>query len=82
MVGYAEGIVGILELPADAFGHVLSYLRIMAVLLAKGGMAFVVNLLVFGAYSQDGSVKFMLPFTPDATPPEGAGSRVSGGSRG
>ena len=33
------------------FVHVLSYLRIAAVLLAKAGMAFAVNLLVFGAYA-------------------------------
>jgi V/A-type H+-transporting ATPase subunit I len=31
-------------------GHALSYLRIGAVLLAKAGMAFAVNLLFFGAY--------------------------------
>lgn len=33
--------------------HVLSYLRIAAVLLAKAGMAFAVNLLVFGVYVDD-----------------------------
>jgi V/A-type H+-transporting ATPase subunit I len=32
------------------FVHVLSYLRIAAVLLAKAGMAFAVNLLVFGVF--------------------------------
>ena len=61
MLVYAEGIVGAIEMPTDAFGHVLSYLRIMAVLLAKAGMAFVVNLLVFGAYESHGETHFMLP---------------------
>jgi len=32
--------------------HTLSYLRIAAVLLAKAGMAFAVNLLFWGAYSE------------------------------
>ncbi len=53
MIGAAEGIAGLLESPAWAFGHALSYLRMVAVLLAKGGMAFVVNLLVFGAWEAD-----------------------------
>ncbi|MFC6752824.1 V-type ATP synthase subunit I [Halorubrum tibetense] len=34
--------------------NVVSYARIMAVLLAKGGMALAVNLLAFGAYIDDG----------------------------
>ncbi|WP_080510631.1 V-type ATP synthase subunit I [Halorubrum kocurii] len=34
--------------------NVISYARIMAVLLAKGGMALAVNLLAFGAYIDDG----------------------------
>ena len=50
MVLFGEGIAGAAETPAWAFGHVLSYLRMVAVLLAKGGMAFVVNLLVFGGF--------------------------------
>jgi len=61
MIVYEEGIIGAIEMPTDAFGHVLSYLRIMAVLLAKAGMAFVVNLLVFGAYEHHGETHFMLP---------------------
>ena len=61
MLVYEEGIIGAIEMPTDAFGHVLSYLRIMAVLLAKAGMAFVVNLLVFGAYESHGETHFMLP---------------------
>ena len=40
--------------------HVLSYLRIAAVLLAKAGMAFAVNLLFFGAYEQDKEFHFLL----------------------
>ncbi|OTF02017.1 V-type ATP synthase subunit I, partial [Halorubrum sp. SD612] len=45
--------------------NVISYARIMAVLLAKGGMALAVNLLAFGAYIDgggDGSFHFI--FTP------------------
>ncbi|WP_280586357.1 V-type ATP synthase subunit I [Halorubrum sp. Boch-26] len=34
--------------------NVISYARIMAVLLAKGGMALAVNLLAFGAYIDNG----------------------------
>ena len=49
--------------------HALSYLRIAAVLLAKAGMAFAVNLLFWGAYSEPGSHgdewHFMLTYGPD-----------------
>jgi V/A-type H+-transporting ATPase subunit I len=38
----------------DTLVNVLSYTRIAAVLLAKAGMAFTVNLLFFGAYVDDG----------------------------
>ncbi|RRJ30768.1 V-type ATP synthase subunit I [Halocatena pleomorpha] len=38
---------------------VLSYTRITAVLLAKAGMAFAVNLLVFGAYEHHGEYHFL-----------------------
>ncbi|GAB3023826.1 V-type ATP synthase subunit I [Natronobiforma cellulositropha] len=62
LVGIGEGVAGLFETPAWAFGHVLSYLRMVAVLLAKGGMAFAVNLLVFGAYSnEEGYTVFNLP---------------------
>jgi len=45
--------------------HALSYLRIAAVLLAKAGMAFAVNLLFFGAYLGDeGEFHFMLDHGP------------------
>lgn len=64
MVGIGEGIAGVFETPAWAFGHVLSYLRMVAVLLAKGGMAFAVNLIVFGGYStEEGYTYFGLPGT-------------------
>ncbi|MHC3438113.1 V-type ATP synthase subunit I [Natrialbaceae archaeon A-gly3] len=58
MVAVGEGIAGVFETPAWAFGHVLSYLRMVAVLLAKGGMAFAVNLLVFGAYETPGGYTY------------------------
>ena len=66
LVGVGEGIAGVFEIPAWAFGHVLSYLRMVAVLLAKGGMAFAVNLLVFGGYTDHGHTVFNLP-TYDVT---------------
>jgi V/A-type H+-transporting ATPase subunit I len=44
----------------NVFVNVLSYTRIAAVLLAKAGMAFTVNLLFFGAYATaDGEFHFM-----------------------
>ncbi|MFC6887504.1 V-type ATP synthase subunit I [Halorubrum trueperi] len=46
--------------------NVISYARIMAVLLAKGGMALAVNLLAFGAYIGDGGEgSFHFIFTPE-----------------
>ncbi len=67
LVAIGEGIAGVFETPAYAFGHVLSYLRMVAVLLAKGGMAFAVNLLVFGAWdSDDGYTNFALFEEPGA----------------
>ncbi|MFB6302389.1 MAG: V-type ATP synthase subunit I [Haloferacaceae archaeon] len=39
--------------------NVLSYTRIAAVLLAKAGMAFTVNLLFFGAYQHHGEFHFI-----------------------
>ena len=45
--------------------NVVSYARIMAVLLAKGGMALAANLLAFGAYIDDGGAgSFNFIFTP------------------
>ncbi|GAA0210028.1 V-type ATP synthase subunit I [Halobaculum roseum] len=50
----------------DVLVNVLSYTRIAAVLLAKAGMAFVVNLLFFGAYqTADGEFHFMLTHGPE-----------------
>ncbi|PSQ05210.1 V-type ATP synthase subunit I [Halobacteriales archaeon QS_6_71_20] len=49
----------------DVLVNVLSYTRIAAVLLAKAGMAFVVNLLFFGAYRHDGEFHFMLDHGPE-----------------
>ncbi|MFP4591586.1 MAG: V-type ATP synthase subunit I [Halobacteriales archaeon] len=56
-----EGFIGIIEIPTKAFGHAVSYIRLMAVLLAKAGMAFAVNLLVWGGYEDHGYVAFNLP---------------------
>ncbi len=54
LVVAAEGGIGLIESITQGFGHVISYTRIAAVLLAKAGMALAVNLLVFGAYAHDG----------------------------
>jgi V/A-type H+-transporting ATPase subunit I len=43
--------------------NALSYTRIAAVLLAKAGMAFAVNLIVFGAPPEESSAFFALPLT-------------------
>jgi len=51
---------------AQPFAHTLSYLRIAAVLLAKAGMAFAVNLLYFGAYlDKEGEYHFLIDHGPD-----------------
>ena len=74
-VGLAAAAVGALLLaigePAELAEvlspvvNVVSYARIMAVLLAKGGMALAVNLLAFGAYIDDGGAgSFSFIFTP------------------
>ena len=72
MVIAAEGLALMFEV-INAFAHVLSYARLMAVLLAKAGMAFTVNLLFFGAYSEptpSGAAEyhFMLSHGPDHIP--------------
>ncbi|MFW6448991.1 MAG: V-type ATP synthase subunit I, partial [Halobacteriota archaeon] len=66
LVYHGEGFIGIMEVPTKAFGHAVSYIRLMAVLLAKGGMAFAVNLLVWGGYEDHGHIVFNLP-TYDVT---------------
>jgi V/A-type H+-transporting ATPase subunit I len=55
----AEGGIGLIESITETFGHVISYTRIAAVLLAKAGMALAVNLLVFGATLTDGEFHFI-----------------------
>jgi len=45
--------------------NALSYTRLAAVLLAKAGMAFTVNLLFFGAYTHHGEFHFMLSHGPE-----------------
>jgi len=64
LVGVGEGGVGIIE-SLNVLVNVLSYTRIAAVLLAKAGMAFVVNLLFFGAYETHGEFHFMLSHGPE-----------------
>ena len=44
--------------------NILSYARLAAVLLAKAGMAFVVNLLFFGAYQENGEFHFLIDHGP------------------
>jgi len=60
MLVAGEGLLAVEVL--NALVNVLSYVRLMAVLLAKAGLAFVVNLLVFGAYvgeSGEGEFHFL-----------------------
>ncbi|WP_255151027.1 V-type ATP synthase subunit I [Halorarius halobius] len=64
----AEGGIGIIESITQAFGHVISYTRLAAVLLAKAGMALAVNLLVFGAAAEGG--EFHLLFFADHSYPQ------------
>ncbi len=45
LVAVHEGFTGVVEIPSIMLGQTLSYLRIPAVLLAKGGMAMVVLIL-------------------------------------
>jgi len=70
----AEGAIVIVESITQAFGHVISYTRLAAVLLAKAGMALAVNLLTFGAYAHDG--EFHLIFF--ASPGEVAEAQAEG----
>jgi len=65
----AEGGIGLIESITQAFGHVVSYTRLAAVLLAKAGMALVVNLLVFGATLHEGEFHFIW-FMEEAANPE------------
>ncbi|OTF10236.1 V-type ATP synthase subunit I [Halorubrum sp. SD612] len=67
LIGWAGAVAAVLGLVLLGIGeppelaeflspvvNVISYARLMAVLLAKGGMALAVNLLAFGAYIDDG----------------------------
>ena len=65
----AEGGIGLIESITQGFGHVVSYTRIAAVLLAKAGMALAVNLLVFGATLHNGEFHFIW-FMSEAPVPE------------
>ncbi|WP_302081686.1 V-type ATP synthase subunit I [Salinibaculum rarum] len=69
LIVYAEGGIGLIESITETFGHVISYTRIAAVLLAKAGMALAVNLLVFGATLHDGEFHFIF-FMDSAPNPE------------
>ena len=69
LVAVAEGAIGIIESVTETFGHVVSYTRIAAVLLAKAGMALAVNLLVFGATLSEGEFHFIF-FMDEAPVPE------------
>jgi V/A-type H+-transporting ATPase subunit I len=75
-----EGAIGLVESITQAFGHVVSYTRIAAVLLAKAGMALAVNLLVFGAYLHDGEFHLIF-FAEEAAvaEAEAAGEVIFGG---
>ncbi|MFW6004559.1 MAG: V-type ATP synthase subunit I [Halodesulfurarchaeum sp.] len=66
-----EGALGLLE-SLNVLVNVLSYTRIAAVLLAKAGMAFVVNLLFFGAYQDPEGLFHFLVVGGHAHAPEGA----------
>lgn len=66
-----EGALGLLE-SLNVLVNVLSYTRIAAVLLAKAGMAFVVNLLFFGAYQDPEGLFHFLVIGGHAHAPEGA----------
>jgi V/A-type H+-transporting ATPase subunit I len=63
--GTAGILIGLLE-SMNVLVNVLSYARVAAVLLAKAGMAFVVNLLFFGVYAveEPAEYHFMLSHGP------------------
>ena len=71
MLLLGEGGIGALE-SLNVLVNVLSYTRIAAVLLAKAGMAFVVNLLFFGAYQDAEGLFHFLVIGGHAHAPEGA----------
>jgi len=70
--GPAALLVGVLESLTNGLVNVISYTRIAIVLLAKAGMAFVVNLLVFGAYEETHGAETIVHFTYSGHVPAGA----------
>ncbi len=64
LLAYADIVEAVEAL--NVLVNVLSYARLAAVLLAKAGMAFVVNLLFFGAYSHHGEFHFLIDKGPGA----------------
>jgi V/A-type H+-transporting ATPase subunit I len=57
MLVYAEPVDSAFGIESlNVLVNILSYARIPAVLLAKAGMALAVNLLVFGAYNEEGEI--------------------------
>jgi V/A-type H+-transporting ATPase subunit I len=74
LIGFGAFILGIVILITGPWyeaveflvplAHTLSYTRLTAVLLAKAGMALAVNLLYFGAYSDETGFHFMHTSTP------------------
>jgi len=67
LVGLADPVELIEAVFLQVLVRALSYTRMAAVLLAKAGMAFVVNLLVFGAYQDpDGAFHFIFFSENDA----------------
>ncbi|MFC6952194.1 V-type ATP synthase subunit I [Halorubellus litoreus] len=62
--GFIGLIIGLLETP-NALVNVLSYIRMAGVLLAKAGMALVVNLLFWGAYQYEGEIHYMTSYGPE-----------------
>ncbi|MFW6018221.1 MAG: V-type ATP synthase subunit I [Halapricum sp.] len=75
----AEGAIVLIESITQAFGHVVSYTRIAAVLLAKAGMALAVNLLVFGATLHDGEFHFIFFMSEAPNPDEVVFAGLLGG---
>jgi V/A-type H+-transporting ATPase subunit I len=78
--GAVPGVVaGLLE-SLQVLVNVLSYTRLAAVLLAKSGMAFVVNLLFFGAYREGPTgaqeFHFLLNHGPDYVSTVGPNAEV------
>jgi V/A-type H+-transporting ATPase subunit I len=61
ILGWAEGVGGILEIPS-MFGNIMSYLRLGAVAIAKGAMAIAFNSFTIVAALQGDTVALVLGF--------------------